>query len=74
VKKLYKDADLPTLRATNRTENRLTLIYNSSKGLTFFAVGLIKGTLHHFKVKGSVLVDDSFDKKKGVKLDVQLLS
>jgi hypothetical protein len=74
VKKLYDDADLPTFCVTDRTDNRLSLIYNSSKGLTFFAIGLIKATLVHFNVKGSVLVDDSFDKKKGVKFDIQLLT
>jgi hypothetical protein len=74
VKKLYSDATLPTFSILNKTDNKLTLIYNSSKDMTYFAIGLIKGTLNHFNIKGSIIIDDSYDKNKGIKLDIQLLS
>jgi hypothetical protein len=74
VKKIYNDADLPTFKIKNRTDNKLTLIYKSSRGLTYFAIGLIKESLNHFDVKGSVIIDDSYDKNEGVKLDIQLLT
>jgi hypothetical protein len=72
VKKLYNDADLPTFRVVEKTTKKLSVIYNSSKGLTYFAIGLIKETLNHFKVNGTVSIDKSFDTKKGVKFDIEL--
>jgi hypothetical protein len=72
VKKLYNDADLPTFRVVEKTTKKLTIIYNSSKGLTYFAIGLIKETLNHFKVNGSVTIDKSLDPKMGVKFIIEL--
>ena len=48
------------------------IIYNSSKGLTFFAIGLMKETLNHFNVKGSITIDKSFDATMGVKFIIEL--
>jgi hypothetical protein len=73
VKKLYNDADLPTFSVENRTDNKLTLIYKSSRGLTYFAIGMIKASFKHFEVEGNVVIDDSYNKGKGIKLDIQLL-
>jgi hypothetical protein len=72
VKKLYNDADLPTFRVVEKTEKKLSIIYNSSKGLTYFAIGLIKETLNHFNVNGSITIDKSFDAKMGVKFVIEL--
>ena len=72
VKKLYNDADLPTFRVVEKTTKKLIVIYNSSKGLTYFAIGLIKETLNHFNVKGSVTIDPSFDATMGVKFMIEL--
>ena len=72
VRKLYNDADLPTFRVVEKTTKKLTVIYNSSKGLTFFAIGLMKETLNHFNVNGSVSIDKSFDPKMGVKFIIEL--
>jgi hypothetical protein len=72
VKKLYNDADLPTFRVVEKTTKKLTIIYNSSKGLTFFAIGLMKETLNHFNVKGSITIDKSFDATMGVKFIIEL--
>ena len=72
VRKLYNDADLPTFRVVEKTTKKLTVIYNSSKGLTFFALGLMKETLNHFNVNGSITIDKSFDTKKGVKFNIEL--
>jgi hypothetical protein len=74
VKKIYNDVDLPTFKVKNKTDNKLTLIYKSSRGLTYFAIGLIKESLNHFNVEGSVLIDDSYDENDGVKLDIKLLT
>ena len=72
VKKLYNDADLPTFRVVEKTKKKLSIIYNSSKGLTYFAIGLIKETLNHFKVNGTVNIDKSFGTENGVKFNIEL--
>jgi hypothetical protein len=72
VKKLYNDADLPTFRVVEKTTKKLTIIYNSSKGLTYFAIGLMKETLNHFNVNGSITIDKSFDATMGVKFIIEL--
>jgi hypothetical protein len=72
VKKLYNDADLPTFRVVEKTEKKLSVIYNSSKGLTYFAIGLMKETLNHFNVKGNITIDKSFDATMGVKFIIEL--
>jgi len=72
VRKLYNDADLPTFRVVEQTEKKLTVIYKSSKGLTYLALGLMKETLNHFKVNGLVTIDQSFDAKEGVKFTIEL--
>ena len=60
VKKLYEDAELPTFSVVEKTKNQLGIIYQSKRGLTYFAIGLMKATLSHFNVKGNVSVDESF--------------
>jgi hypothetical protein len=72
VKKLYNDADLPTFRVVEKSTNKLSIIYKSSKGLTYFAIGLIKATLNHFNVNGSVTVDKFFDAKMGVQFIIEI--
>lgn len=73
VKKLYEDADLPTFKVENRTDKTLTLIYISTRGLTYFAIGLIKEAFNHFNVNGIVNIDMSNPDNKGVKLNIQIL-
>ncbi len=73
VKKLYEDADLPTFKVENRTDKTLSLIYISSRGLTYFAIGLIKESFNHFNVNGIVNIDTSCPYIEGVILVIQLL-
>jgi hypothetical protein len=72
VKKLYNDVDLPTFRLVEKNEKKLSIIYSSSKGLSYFAIGLIKETLNHFNVKGTVTIDKSLDAEKGIKFNIEL--
>ena len=60
VKKLYPDAELPSFKILERTEQSLTMIYSSSRGLYALAHGLIQKTFEHFK--------------KDVKVAMQLLN
>ncbi len=60
VKKLYPDAELPSFKILERTEDSLTMIYSSSRGLYALAHGLIKKTFEHFQ--------------KNVEVDMKLLN
>lgn len=60
VKKLYPDAELPTFKILERSENALTMIYSSSRGLYALAHGLIEKTFEHFQ--------------KNVQVDMKLLN
>ena len=56
-----------------KTENSLTLIYTSSRGLTYFAIGLMKETLDFFKVKGKVDIDQTYKNNGSVKFQIEIL-
>ena len=43
IRKLYPDAELPTFRVENRSDNRLILAYRSEKPLSDLAMGVING-------------------------------
>jgi hypothetical protein len=60
VKKLYPDAELPTFKILERTDNSLSMIYSSSRGLYALAHGLIKRTFEYFQ--------------KNVEVDMKLLN
>lgn len=74
VQKLYEDAELPTFSLIEHSENKLSMIYQSKRGLIYFAIGLIKQTIQHFNMKGEVSIDKNFkcDDKNAVKFDVIL--
>ncbi len=48
VRKLYPDAELPTIDVTNMTPTGCQLLYSSSRGLGSFCHGLIEGCMAHF--------------------------
>jgi len=60
VKKLYPDAELPSFKILERTDNSLIMVYSSSRGLYAMAHGLIKKTFEHFQ--------------KNVQVDFELLN
>lgn len=72
VKKLYEDAELPQFRIVEKHDNKLILIYNSKRGLTYFAIGLIKQTFSHFNVVGKVLIDPDYEEDRGVKFIIEI--
>jgi hypothetical protein len=71
VKILYEDAELPTFRLVEKHKNKVVVIYKSKRGLTYFAIGLMKQSFHHFKVKGKVWIDSDYDDDDGVKFIIQ---
>ena len=72
VKKLYEDAELPTFNVVERKEDSLTIIYTSTRGLTYFAIGLMKETLQFFKVKGTIDMVENYNNDGSVKFHIQL--
>ncbi len=48
VRKLYPDAELPTLHCERPAPGQLTLLYSSPRGFGDLAEGLIQGCIKHF--------------------------
>lgn len=48
VKKLYPDAELPSVLASSDTPDRMTIVYRSERGMADLAHGLIEGCVEHF--------------------------
>ena len=54
VRKLYNDAQLPTFETAVKTDTHMALIYESANHLEDLAVGLIRGSLKHFKTEANI--------------------
>ncbi len=54
VLKLYPEAELPSFEAKINGKNEMTLLYKSSRKMSDFAVGLIKGATHYFNEKVNI--------------------
>ncbi len=61
VRKLYPDAQLPSMRVSRVSPDRLELEYASPRGLADLAEGLIQGTLAHFDCPAAVVREDLSD-------------
>jgi hypothetical protein len=48
VRKLYRDAELPSFEVISDTPRELTLVYRSTRHLADFAEGLIQGCVEHY--------------------------
>lgn len=61
VRKIYPEAELPTFETTSY-DDKLEMIYTSSRKLSDFAYGLIEGGLNHFGetavIKKEMLAED----------------
>lgn len=49
VKKLYPDSELPTFELLEKTDNKMVIVYKSSKPMMDFAKGLMVGCGKHYK-------------------------
>lgn len=54
VRKLYPDAELPTLAVVHRTDHRCEVLYTSVRHMGSFCDGLLRGCLEHFGVRASI--------------------
>lgn len=48
VKKLYPDAELPSVLASSSSPDRMTIVYRSDRAMAELAHGLIEGCIEHF--------------------------
>ena len=66
MKKLYPDAELPSFKVLERTDNSLIMVYSSSRGLYALAHGLTDKTFEHFNKK--VNIDFELLNEKGTEV------
>lgn len=71
VQKLYPDAELPSFTILERTDNSLSMIYESSRGLYRLAHGLIESTFEHFFQEAGVQYELLESDGTRVKFDIQ---
>lgn len=58
VKKLYPDAELPSVIASMDGPERMTIVYRSDRGMADLAHGLIEGCIAHFGENIDVQLSD----------------
>jgi len=61
VRKLYADAELPSLKMVSRGENEAVLRYRSKRCLAQLASGLIQSAANHFDDQVEVVMDHAKD-------------
>lgn len=61
VKKLYPDAELPSIQASTDNAGHMTLIYRSDRAMADLAHGLIEGCVKHFGESIEIDISDLSD-------------
>mgnify|MGYP001310176391 FL=1 len=54
VKRIYPDADLPTFKVIEKTENLLIIDYKSSRAMCYFSLGLMNKTFEFFNSTATI--------------------
>ena len=54
VLKIYPDAELPTFEIIEKSENKLDMIYSSSRAMYSFGLGLMRKTFEHFDTTADI--------------------
>jgi hypothetical protein len=57
VKKIYKDAELPSFEVLEKTSDSLILLYKSSRSMHHFGLGLMNKTFAHFNSSASIVLE-----------------
>ncbi len=57
VRKIYPDAELPTFEVIEKTDDRLIMVYKSSRAMHHFGLGLMNKTFEHFNSKASIVLE-----------------
>ncbi|MFY0672083.1 MAG: heme NO-binding domain-containing protein [Bacteroidia bacterium] len=72
VKKLYPDAELPSIKTEQIDDKTLILHYVSKRKLAHLAFGLIEKSLEHFKQKANIKMENKDDSGENVTITVEL--
>ena len=71
VKKLYPDAELPSVLASSDASDRMTIVYRSDRAMADLAHGLIEGCIEHFGETVEIDVSDlSSEKGRHVRFEL----
>ncbi|SOE21726.1 Haem-NO-binding [Spirosomataceae bacterium TFI 002] len=73
VKKLYPDAELPTFKVLEKSDQRIVMEYYSERKMGDLAVGLIKGCMKHFNENVTVEKEMLSEDGKSVKFTVTMV-
>lgn len=57
VRKIYPDAELPTFKVIEKTDNKLIMIYSSSRAMHHFGLGLMNKTFEHFNSTANIVLE-----------------
>ena len=57
VRKIYHDAELPTFEVLEKTDNKLVMIYKSSRAMHHFGLGLMNKTFEYFNTKSDISLE-----------------
>lgn len=57
VKKIYPDAELPTFKILEKTDSSLIMLYNSSRAMHHFGLGLMNKTFEHFNSTATIVLE-----------------
>jgi hypothetical protein len=71
VLKLYPDAQLPKFNTVRRAENKMDMLYDSTRRMEYFALGLIEASLSHFKKEFSIEMTEEIDGKVLFKIELK---
>jgi len=70
VRKIYPDAELPTFTIEHKTSTDLIMIYESSRAMHAFGLGLMNMAFDHFGQKANILVEKLNDQGTQVKFSI----
>jgi hypothetical protein len=71
VRKLYPDAELPSIVCERRSENEMVLTYRSTRPLAAFAEGLMLGAIAHFGETVEVIKTDCAEDDTYVRFELR---
>lgn len=57
VRKIYPDAELPVFEVLEKTDDKLIMIYKSSRAMHHFGLGLMNKTFEHFDAKATITLE-----------------
>lgn len=57
VRKIYPDAELPTFKVLEKTNDSLVMIYKSSRAMHHFGLGLMNKAFEHFNSTATIVLE-----------------